>query len=170
MTAALALAVLAACAPPDSLGPVGLSTPTNRSGGAESADASVATTTPAIPIDFRKTFKKLSRTRYKSVNHFTAWMDVYANDSAASAYAQPSGDISAGALFIAEEFVHTVAGEARGPVLVMEKRAKGFDPAASDWRYMVIDPSGKVTADGKAERCDQCHADAPRDHIFLIVE
>ena len=58
----------------------------------------------------------------------------------------------------------------RGPVMVMEKRAKGFSPEHGDWRYTVVGASGQLVKDGVVESCAGCHDDAPMDGLFPIVE
>jgi hypothetical protein len=99
------------------------------------------------------------------------WIDVYANDAAQAVFSKSSRDpFAPGAMLVADEFERGVAGETRGPTLVMEKRERGFDPANGDWRYVVVEASGRVAADGKVEACAACHVDAPRDHVFPIVE
>jgi hypothetical protein len=153
------------------MGDVGVSTPSPPP--LEAPDASAPPPLPpAIPADFRARFTKLSRTRFMSQGHLIErfWVEVYANDAGRAAYESKSATAAPGAMIVAEEWEHRVDGERHGPVLMMEKRDKGFDPEHGDWRYVVVEASGKVSGDGKLDGCYRCHDDAPHDHLFTIIE
>ena len=125
---------------------------------------------PALPADFRLTMKKLNRERFMSRGHLydRFEVDVYANDEAVEAAGSSATPFSAGAIFVKEHFEPKSKGAKRGPLMMMEKRAPGFDPDRGDWRYVVVSAEGAVEADGALEACARCHGEAPRDHVFRI--
>lgn len=49
---------------------------------------------------------------------------------------------------------------------VMVKHAPGYDPAGSDWEYLVVTPDAQVEDRGKLPLCARCHAEAPHDRLF----
>ena len=53
-------------------------------------------------------------------------------------------------------------------VAVMIKRAKGFNPMANDWEFLVLTGDGKkIERREKTGACQQCHASETRnDFVF----
>jgi hypothetical protein len=88
--------------------------------------------------------------------------DVYANDAGAEALR--AGTAAPGARLVEEHFERADGGA--GPIMMMEKRAPGFDAEHGDWRYVAVGARGDVVKDGPIESCAGCHGDAPRDHLF----
>lgn len=165
-------AAAAACG--GAMGPVGVS----HSGGAKDvaeSDAGVESgaRSTAIPADFRETMTKVNHARFVSNGHAAGRfdVDVYANAEGKTALASDTAPVPAGARFVMEHFERagTSAGKT-GAIMMMEKRERGFDAERGDWRYVVIGASGELVKDGVLESCAGCHADAPRDHVFRIVE
>jgi hypothetical protein len=95
--------------------------------------------------------------------------DVYANDAGAAALGVERGEVPAGARFVEEHFERSDGGAA-GPIMMMEKRAPGFDPGGGDWRYVTVGARGDVVKDGVVESCAGCHGEAPGDHVFRVGE
>ena len=166
-------AVLAACAGRGAGGPIGASTGGRADGvgadaGAGPADAPLKN---PIPADFRTSLAKVNHARFVSNGHAASRyeMDVYASAAGKEALLAERGEVPVGARFVAEHFER--AGETHGgPVMMMEKREKGFDAEHGDWRYVVIGTAGEVVKDGVVESCAGCHGDAPHDHLFRVVE
>ena len=109
------------------------------------------------------------KARFVSAGHAPGrWdVDLYANEPAQKALASRSRDVPVGAMVVEEHYEKSGAGGA-GPVMVMEKRAKGFAPDHGDWRYTVVGASGQLVKDGVVESCAGCHDDAPMDGLFPI--
>ncbi len=72
-------------------------------------------------------------------------------------------------MLVEEHFEKSGSG-GPGPVMVMEKRAKGFSPEHGDWRYTVVGSAGQLVKDGVVDSCAGCHDDAPTDGLFPILE
>ena len=123
-----------------------------------------------MPADYRTKFAKLNPARFVSSGHAAGrWdVEVYANDPAQKAIAARSRDVPVGAIVVQEHFEKSGAG-GPGPIMVMEKRAKGYSPEHGDWRYTVVGAGGQLVKDGPVEQCSGCHDDAPMDGLFPIV-
>ena len=166
-------AALAACAGRGAGGPIGTSAGTradgvSADGGAKPGDAPLKN---PIPADFRTSLVKVNHARFVSNGHAASRyeMDVYASAAGKDALLAERGEVPVGARLVAEHFER--AGETHGgPVMMMEKREKGFDAEHGDWRYVVIGAAGEVVKDGVVESCAGCHGDAPHDHLFRVAE
>lgn len=170
-----AIAVVSACAaqacgaPPEAL----VGTSDRPSGGASprsTRDGGTIDGLPSIPADYRSKFTKVNPARFVSTGHATGrWdVDVWANDPAQKALAARSRDVPVGAVVVQEHFEKSGAG-GPGPIMVMEKRAKGYAPEHGDWRYTVVGAGGQLVKDGPVESCAGCHDDSPMDGLFPIV-
>ncbi len=106
----------------------------------------------------------MNRARFVSKGHAAGRyeVDIYADEQAKKAYAAAAGELPIGARLIKEHF----EGAKPGPIMMMEKCTKGFDPEHGDWRYVIVSSTGQLVKDGKAESCAGCHDDAPHDHVF----
>jgi hypothetical protein len=105
---------------------------------------------PALPADYHSNFTK-------------------PNEPAMRALTTRTRDVAVGAIIVEEHFEKS-SGGGSGPVMVMEKRAKGFSSEHGDWRYTVVGSSGQLVKDGVVESCAGCHDDAPMDGFFPIVD
>ncbi|MDB4993695.1 MAG: hypothetical protein JWM74_1127 [Myxococcaceae bacterium] len=128
-----------------------------------------------LPADFKTKngYTKVNRTRFVSNGHAAGrWdVDIYVSTSAKEAYASAAGEVPVGARLVKEHFERAGAADASdptGPIMMMEKMEKGFDPDHGDWRYVVVNSAGAVVEDGRVESCAGCHDDAPHDHIFRV--
>ena len=102
------------------------------------------------------------------MHEYDAVMGV-ALDEARAALAHD--DVPVGAVVVQEHFEKSGAvPNSKGPVMVMEKRVKGFAPEHGDWRYTVVGSNGNLVKDGIVESCIGCHDDSPMDGLFPIVE
>lgn len=161
----------AACAPRASGPEIGTSD--RPSGGIPSRkpdDAGVRDAAAVLPADYRTTFTKLTKSRFVSQGHaFGRWdVDVYANELAQKALASKSKDVPVGAIVVQEHFEKAGPSTAPGPVMLMEKKAKGFSPDHGDWRYAIIGSNGLLVKDGTIDSCAGCHDDAPADGLFSL--
>ena len=96
-------------------------------------------------------------------------VDVYANEPALRALVTRTREAPVGTIVVEEHFEKSGSG-GPGPVMVMEKRAKGFSPEHGDWRYTVVGSAGQLVKDGVVDSCAGCHDDAPTDGLFPVVE
>ncbi len=161
------LTALAACAGASSE-PVGVSNRT--AGGAREkpiADAG-ADASGLVPADYKTSFKKINHSRFVSVGHASGrWdVDVYANELGARAIETRAKDAPVGAVIVQEHYERS-EGTSAGPVMVMEKKAKGFAADHGDWRYASVGASGAPARDTTA--CAQCHDEAPTDGLFPVL-
>jgi hypothetical protein len=137
----------------------------------EIVDASLVDGAGPLPTGYRETFAKVNRARVVSQGHAAGrWdVDVYANEAAQKALASRAREVPVGAVVVQEHFERN-AEKAAGPVMVMEKREKGYAPDHGDWRFAVIGSRGQLVKDGVVDSCAACHDDAPMDGLFPIVE
>lgn len=157
--------------------PVGESSrPAGGGGARDPKDAGALDGAAALPSDYRSTFTKLTRARFVSMGHAAGrWdVEVWANEPAQKALAARSRDVAVGAIVVAEHFERSGAtggsSGAAGPVMVMEKRVKGYSPEHGDWRYAVVGSAGQLVKDGVVDACAGCHDDAPMDGLFPLAE
>ncbi|MCL2725557.1 MAG: cytochrome P460 family protein [Polyangiaceae bacterium] len=137
------------------------------------SDAGVVDGTAALPRDYRTRFKKMNNARFVSSGHAAGrWeVDVWANDAASTALASRARDVPEGAALVQEHFERqSEGGSVKGPIMVMEKREKGFAPSHGDWSFTVVGSAGQLVKQGIIEQCAGCHDDAPIDGLFPIME
>ena len=134
-------------------------------------DAGAIDGASALPTDYRTKFGKVNKVCFVSAGHAAGRWDVeiYANEPARLALATRARDVPVGAIVVEEHFEKGGAG-GNGPIMVMEKRAKGYAPEHGDWRWTVVGAAGQLVKDGIVESCVGCHDDAPMDGMFPIVE
>ncbi len=147
--------------------PVGVSTAGHGVAASGSRDGG-AHGDAGVPADFRAIFPRANKARFPSNGHAAGRydVDVYAN---APTHGAVGTELPVGARFVEEHFERLAdGGAAKGPIMMLEKMPKGFDPVHGDVRYVVITASGEVVIDGPAESCAGCHDDAPRDHVFDV--
>jgi hypothetical protein len=145
--------------------------PAGRAIAPRSRDGGTIDGVSALPSDYRTTFTKVNKSRFVSLGHAAGrWdVDVYANEPARVALAARAREVPVGAIIVQEHFEKSDAGS-RGPVMVMEKRAKGYAPEHGDWRWTVVGAGGQLVKDGIVESCVGCHDDAPMDGMFPILD
>lgn len=133
-------------------------------------DAGVVDGAGALPLGYRTVFAKVNKARFVSQGHAAGrWeVDVYANEAAQNALAARSREVPVGAVIVEEHFERS--DKAAGPVMVMEKREKGYASDHGDWRWAVVGSQGQLVRDGVVDSCAGCHDDAPMDGLFPIVE
>jgi hypothetical protein len=119
-------------------------------------------------------WKRANATPMASEAHNDTLVVTYLNPRAESLALAGKFPLPEGAILVKESFA-SAGGKpgARGPVFVMEKRARGYDPANADWHWAVVEPDGKVTMSGagrpqlETALCAECHARArTNDFVF----
>ena len=171
-----ALALASACAAEACGGPSGalVGASDRPAGGAiarSTRDGGAIDGAPALPADYHSNFTKVNKARFVSSGHASGrWeVDVYANEPALRALVTRTREAPVGTIIVEEHFEKSSSG-GQGPVMVMEKRAKGFAPEHGDWRYTVVGSAGQLVKDGVVDSCAGCHDDAPTDGLFPILE
>ena len=160
----------AACGANSGQKPVGISDRVPGGGTPrEAKDGGLRDGAAALPTDYRASFTKVNKARFLSHGHASGrWqVDVFANELGASALAARAKEAPVGAVLVAE---HYESDGRAGPVMVMEKKAKGFSAEHGDWRWVVVGSKGQLVEDGVVETCTGCHDDAPMDGLFPVVE
>lgn len=154
-------------------GAVGVSDkPRAVTGGGGALDGGARDGAASLPAGYRESFTKVNRARFATLHIPGRWeLDVYANEAAARALSSRSREVPAGAVVVAEHYERN--GGARGgagPVMLMEKRERGYAPEHGDWRYVVVGSAGQLVNEGVIATCAGCHDNAPMDGLFPLVE
>jgi len=159
-----------ACGPSERGPVIGSSNAATGGGSSTNLDGGMLSAVPLNPVamDFRTSMTRVNPSRFLSRGHASGrWdVDVYADKAGAEALRGEHWPVPAGAHFVEEHFERSDGGA--GPIMMMEKRAPGFDTAHGDWRYTAIGTKGEVVKDGIVESCAACHGEAPGDHVFRV--
>ncbi|MCH9671614.1 MAG: cytochrome P460 family protein [Gammaproteobacteria bacterium] len=117
---------------------------------------------------------------YLSSTHGNYFINNFTNDIAARAYAkyEQSGVMPVGSIIAKDSFAQSSDGATlMGPLFIMEKMAKGFNPGSADWRYRMIRPDGRLLGETNgvgSERvryCIACHLNVEhQDHLFYVPQ
>lgn len=121
-----------------------------------------------------KGWKKVNDQPVLSETHGNRWVFTYLNKKAAAAGLAGKFPFPRGAVLAKESFENEGGKPGlRGPLFVMEKRGKGYDPANDDWHYAVVNPDGTVAMSGSGREghatqfCAGCHESAKvNDYVF----
>jgi hypothetical protein len=160
------VSLAAACASKGGGPPVGVSDRVTEP--PRSIDAGVDAGPPLTgPLaSWRSTMTKLTTSPVVSVGHAGGRfeIEVFANELGKRALDEHA-PAQEGAAFAV---VHTERATTPrpGPLMLMQKEAKGYATARGDWRYVVVTASGSVALDGPEASCADCHDEAPVDRIF----
>ena len=73
-----------------------------------------------------------------------------------------------GSMIVREKLSRSSAATTPDLLAVMIKRAKGFNPMANDWEFLVVTGDGrKIERREKTGACQECHASQSRnDFVF----
>ncbi len=124
-----------------------------------------------IPDDFRTTMLRLNKERVASKGHAgdRFMVDVYVDPLGKQAILAGVRELPVGVMLVKEHFERGVGAEpTRGPLMMMEKRPKGYAPEHGDWRYVTVSAAGDLVKDGAIEACAGCHDEAPIDRVFRV--
>ena len=136
---------------------------------AETQDSVAASTAK----QYRK-WRKVNDAPVLSATHGNRHVVTFINGKAEGSALGGKFPFPVGAVLAKESF-EDQAGKpgAKGPLFIMEKRAKGYDAAHGDWHYAVVAPDGAVALSGNgkdgspAEFCAACHSVARvNDYVF----
>ena len=97
---------------------------------------------------------------------------VYANDLASEAMkAKPSSQFPAGSILVRER-LSAVDDKQPQHLMVMIKRARGFNPAANDWEFLSVNGAiTKIEKRHKKGSCLDCHTSQKgRDFVFSEMQ
>ncbi len=136
-----------------------------------------ATSGDPAAMYYRRWFRA-NRSPYLSATHGNRYVNNYVNVTARVYGTLPPGQPMPIGSVIAKDAVSVdSSGEVLpGALALMEKKFEGYDPAARDWRYVLILPDGSIFADSDGpnsagtEFCVACHAAAgdDADHLFFM--
>jgi hypothetical protein len=127
-----------------------------------------------------RTWRRYNKTPFRSATHGQRFVNNYGN-ALAQAYGryEQAGELPEGAVLAKDSFAVTARGDVySGPLFLMEKMPRGFNPESRDWRYTMIMPDGslfgrtKDEGSARVEFCITCHetAGAENDHLFFMPE
>ncbi len=125
------------------------------------------------------TWKNFAKAPYIGATHGGRWLTNYANPTAAKVYGQYEKlkSMPAGGIIAKPSMVMNDGKPTPGPLFIMEKMKKGWNPATMDWRYAMILPGGMtfgITGGMNADKvafCHECHVGArENDALFFLPE
>ena len=92
---------------------------------------------------------------------------VYVNDLGRASMFGKAASLPPGAMIVREKLSSSSATKP-DLLAVMIKRAKGFNPMANDWEFLVVTGDGKkIERREKTGACQECHAsEAKNDLVF----
>ncbi|MGI9302751.1 MAG: cytochrome P460 family protein [Gammaproteobacteria bacterium] len=124
-------------------------------------------------------WRRYNTAPYLSTTHGNKYLNNYAN-AAAAAYGEfeQAGKLPVGSIIAKDSFAVAESGEILlGPLYVMEKMPEGFNYVTGDWKYIQIQPDGKLFGEtkgqgaDKVEYCVACHlVRQANDHLYFIPE
>jgi hypothetical protein len=126
------------------------------------------------------TWKRYSKTPYRSTPHGERFVNNYANHVAGDYIKYEKLErLPPGAMVVKDSF--TVTGQGAiltGPFFLMEKMEAGFNTRDGDWRFMMIRPDGTIAGlsggvnSRNVEFCAECHNAAPasQDRLFFMPD
>jgi len=125
-----------------------------------------------IPPNFRTSMKKLTPSRLVSKGHAAGRYesDIYGNEEGAKAHDSDRGEVRAGAALVIEHAEVVGSDTLPGPVMMMQKLARGANPAHGDWAFSVMDSKGHMLDDSETRLCAGCHEGAPHDYVFRFSD
>ena len=120
-------------------------------------------------------WKNFASAPYIGATHGGRWLVNHANATAAKVYGQYEKlkSMPAGGIVAKPSMVMKNGRAEPGPLFIMEKMVKGWNPATMDWRYAMIMPGGAtfgMTKGANAKKvafCHECHVGA-RDNDALL--
>lgn len=124
-------------------------------------------------------WRRYNQAPYRSATHGERFVNNYGNAIAKDYGRFGDVDMPQGSVLAKDSFAVTAAGDVfSGPLFLMEKMPKGFNPQGRDWRYSMIMPDGSyfgVTNGDNSDRvefCITCHETAgdENDHLFFVPE
>lgn len=122
-------------------------------------------------------WKRANILPYPSFSHGRRFLNNYLNKIANSYLNYESaGHLPKGSIIAKDSFYIDDTGQfINGPLFLMEKMQAGFNAVSGDWRYSLIEPTGKLigqTNGANSEQvrfCISCHIAAEKtDHLFFI--
>jgi len=121
-----------------------------------------------------RTWRKVNDAPVLSATHGNRHVFTFVNRKAEVAALSGRFPFPVGAILAKESFEDQGGRPgAKGPLFVMEKRAKGYDAAHGDWHYAVVAPDGTAALAGNGKDgsptafCAACHSMAKiNDYVF----
>ncbi len=126
----------------------------------------------AGPYKNYKQWARMNETPVFSATHGGSFVFTYVNPKGLPSAKEGDFPFPVGTVIVKEAFVNDgCMPGGPGAVFVMEKRAKGYDPAANDWHWVRYNPDGTLWGEGKSgsqvQFCPACHLTATiNDYVF----
>ena len=129
-----------------------------------------------IASDYRN-WKKYNLSPYISPAHGNHYLNNYANEIAKHyGLFENAGVMPKGSVIAKDSFAVTNSDEILlGPLFVMQKMQKGFNRVTRDWKYIQIQPNGKLlgetkgTGATKVNYCIDCHnVMEHQDNLYFV--
>ena len=144
---------------------------------AQAGPAPSRLTDPVAERTFREytTWPKVSEAPVKSEGHGDRWVVTYLNPRGERAGLTGSFPFPEGTILAKESFQDAGGrpGTVTGPLYIMEKRRRGYDPQRGDWHYAMVNPDGRVAMSGSGDPafqthlCAECHDSSKvNDYVF----
>jgi len=129
-----------------------------------------------IVSGYRK-WKKYNTAPYISSTHGNHYLNNYANETAKKyGLFNKVGVMPEGSVIAKDSFAVTNSDQILlGPLFIMQKMQNGFNPVTRDWKYIQIQPNGKLlgetkgTGAQKVDYCIGCHSMMEhQDNLYFI--
>jgi hypothetical protein len=172
--AIVATALFVACgSPPKPVAVVGVSKDSAQATTVATASGAAAPpTTFTLPADYTKTWVQITPKTPSDGHAPGRWVgEVYGNPTAVSARSK-GGSYPVGAILV-ERHEERKGDATAGPTFIMERVAENAGRHLEGWRFYALDSKGAMTpADASAraramQPCALCHAEAPKEGLFL---
>jgi hypothetical protein len=106
-----------------------------------------------------------------------SYLEIFGNAKAAAfGRFEDAGVLPEGAILAKSHFSVTENGTiTRGPLLMMEKMPRGFDPEINDWRFRVVAPDGTIAGETQGRNaaafayCADCHKAGRKQDFLMFV-
>lgn len=125
-------------------------------------------------------WKRFNTVPYRSSVHGERFVNNFVNEIAAESYGrfEKISSMPAGSVVVKDSFAVTEKGAIKaGPLFLMEKKEKGWNPATLDWLFMAIKEDGAVlgatrgTNAGAVQFCASCHNQGTtQDSLYFLPE
>jgi hypothetical protein len=96
---------------------------------------------------------------HSGLNAFSVWVSRDAAADFGAIWQNPPGieRLPEGAVVVKEVYSGAECNPLDVERWVAMRKEKGFDPLHADWHWQEVTANGRVTADGAAEACINCH-------------
>jgi hypothetical protein len=112
-----------------------------------------------LPMDYLTSFLIVRACRLHTA-HESGYEKVLANTVAADPYTLGVYPLPTGSVVVAEHHDDPSCNSLQSYYL-MAKEKPGYDTAAADWHWQLLDFNQRIAQDGRLTECSSCHAKPP---------